>query len=136
MALPAPRGKILSPAEKAAVAPAADLAELRERVRHFVTQRDWDQFHSPKNLAMALTVEVSELLEVFQWLTEDESRNLGAEGKAAAADEVADVLIYLLQISHQLGIDPVAAASAKLEKNAHKYPVEKSRGNNKKYTEL
>ena len=136
MALPAPRGKILSAGEKAADAPAADLAELRERVRHFVSQRDWDQFHSPKNLAMALAVEASELLEVFQWLTEEESRNLGAEGKAAAADEVADVLIYLLQISRQLGIDPVAAASAKLEKNARKYPVAKSRGNNKKYTEL
>jgi dCTP diphosphatase len=116
--------------------PARDLAELRERVLRFVAERDWDQFHSPKNLAMALAVEVAELVEVFQWLTEDESRRLDAAGKAAAADEVADVFIYLLQLSHRLGIDPVSAASAKLVKNGRKYPVDKSRGNNKKYTEL
>ena len=112
------------------------LSELRQRVRRFVEERDWDQFHSPKNLAMALSVEAAELLEVFQWLTEEESRNPTPEARAAAAEEVADVLIYLLQVSHQLGIDPLAAARAKLEKNAAKYPVDKSRGNNKKYTEL
>jgi dCTP diphosphatase len=116
--------------------PARDLVELRERVLRFVAERDWDQFHSPKNLAMALAVEVAELVEIFQWLTEEESRHLDAAGKAAAADEVADVFIYLLQLSHRLGIDPLAAASAKLVKNGRKYPVDKSRGNNKKYTEL
>jgi len=112
------------------------LDELRQRVRRFVVERDWDQFHSPKNLAMALTVEAAELLEIFQWLTEEESRNLAPQAKAAAADEVADVLIYLLQLCHHLGIDPLAAARDKIAKNALKYPVESSRGNNKKYSEL
>ena len=112
------------------------LDELRQRVRRFVVERDWDRYHSPKNLAMALSVEASELLEVFQWLTEEESRNLAAPAKAAAADEVADVLIYLLQLCHHLGIDPLAAARDKIAKNALKYPVESSRGNNKKYSEL
>ena len=112
------------------------LAELRARVRRFVEARDWDQFHSPKNLAMALAAEAAELLELFQWLTEAQSRDLPPEARAAAAEEVADVLIYLLQMSHQLGIDPVAEAHAKIEKNERRYPVEKSRGNNKKYTEL
>lgn len=112
------------------------LAELRERVRAFVSERDWGQFHSPKNLAMALTVEMAELLEVFQWLTEEESRKLSPEARAAAAEEVADVFIYFLQLTDSLGIDPLAAARDKLAKNAAKYPVDKSRGNNKKYTEL
>ena len=112
------------------------LAELRERVRAFVSERDWGQFHSPKNLAMALTVEMAELLEVFQWLTEEESRKLSPEARAAAAEEVADVFIYFLQLTDALGIDPLAAARDKLAKNAAKYPVDKSRGNNKKYTEL
>lgn len=112
------------------------LDELRQRVRRFVVERDWDQFHSPKNLAMALTVEASELLEIFQWLTEEESRNLAPQAKAGAADEIADVLIYLLQLCHHLGIDPLAAARDKIAKNALKYPVESSRGNNKKYSEL
>ena len=112
------------------------LDELRHRVRRFVVERDWGQFHSPKNLAMALTVEASELLEIFQWLTEEESRNLAPQAKAAAADEIADVLIYLLQLCHHLGVDPLAAARDKIAKNALKYPVESSRGNNKKYSEL
>jgi NTP pyrophosphatase (non-canonical NTP hydrolase) len=105
-------------------------------VRSFVAARDWDQFHSPKNLAMALTVEAAELLEVFQWLTEEQSRAPTPETRAAAADEIADVLIYLLQLAHKLGIDPAAAAREKLVANARKYPVEKSRGTAKKYSEL
>ena len=116
--------------------PAADLEALRERVLRFVAERDWERFHSPKNLAMALAVEASELLEIFQWLTEEQSRNASPEVKARAADEIADVLIYLLQVSHRLGIDPMAAAHAKIAKNTLKYPVEKSRGLAKKYDEL
>ena len=112
------------------------LDELRERVLRFVAERDWERFHSPKNLAMALSVEASELLEVFQWLTEEQSREPAPEVRGRAADEIADVLIYLLQVSHRLGIDPLAAAHAKVEKNALKYPVEKSRGLAKKYDEL
>ena len=113
-----------------------ELETLRADVRAFVTARDWDQFHSPKNLAMALSAEAGELLEVFQWLTEDESRALAPETHAAAAEEIADVLIYLVQLAHKLGIDPVAAARDKLIANARKYPVDKSRGVSKKYTEL
>ena len=113
-----------------------ELDDLRDALRKFAAERDWDQFHSPKNLAMALSVESAELLEIFQWLTEEESRDLPPITKAAAADEIADVLIYLLRIADKLGIDPVAAAKRKMVANAQKYPADKARGNNKKYTEL
>ena len=113
-----------------------ELDDLRDALRKFAAERDWDQFHSPKNLAMALSVESAELLEIFQWLTEEESRDLPPITKAAAADEIADVLIYLLRIADKLGIDPVAAAQRKMIANAQKYPADKARGNNKKYTEL
>jgi len=114
----------------------SELDKLRDAVRKFAAERDWDQFHSPKNLAMALSVESAELLEIFQWLTEEESRDLPPITKAAAADEIADVLIYLLRIADKLGIDPVTAAQRKMIANAKKYPADKARGNNKKYTEL
>ena len=114
----------------------SELDNLRDAVRKFAAERDWDQFHSPKNLAMALSVESAELLEIFQWLTEEESRDLPPITKAAAADEIADVLIYLLRIADKLGIDPVTAAQRKMIANAKKYPADKARGNNKKYTEL
>ena len=113
-----------------------DLDKLRDAVRKFAAERDWDQFHSPKNLVMALSVESAELLEIFQWLTEEESRDLPPLTKAAAADEIADVLIYLLRVADKLGIDPIAAAQRKMIANAEKYPADKARGNNKKYTEL
>ncbi len=113
-----------------------DLEELRDRMREFAAERDWDQFHSPKNLAMALSVEASELMEVFQWLTEAQSRALAPEAKAAASEEVADILLYLVRIADQLGIDPAESARSKITANALKYPVEKSRGLAKKYTEL
>ena len=113
-----------------------DLEHLRNQLRDFAAARDWDQFHSPKNLAMALSVEAGELCEVFQWLTEAQSRGLAPEAREAASREIADVLIYLVRLGDQLGIDPVAAARAKLVENARKYPVEKARGNAKKYTEL
>ncbi|APV51001.1 nucleotide pyrophosphohydrolase [Betaproteobacteria bacterium GR16-43] len=113
-----------------------ELEALKEHLREFAREREWDQFHSPKNLAMALSVEAAELLEIFQWLTEEQSRRLDAKTHAAASDEIADVFIYLLRLADKLGIDPVAAAQRKQVKTAEKYPVEKSRGNNKKYTEL
>jgi dCTP diphosphatase len=113
-----------------------ELESLREQLRGFAAARDWDQFHSPKNLAMALSVEAGELLETFQWLTEEQSRSLAPETLAAASDEVADVLLYLIRLSDQLGIDPIAAANRKLLANARKYPAHKARGNSKKYTEL
>jgi NTP pyrophosphatase (non-canonical NTP hydrolase) len=114
----------------------AELDGLRDALRQFAADRDWDQFHSPKNLAMALSVESAELLEIFQWLTEEQSKSLAPDQKAAAGEEIADVLLYLIRIADQLGIDPVAAAQRKMIANAQKYPADKARGNNKKYTEL
>jgi NTP pyrophosphatase (non-canonical NTP hydrolase) len=113
-----------------------ELENLRDQMREFAAARDWDQFHSPKNLAMALSVEAAELLEVFQWLTEEQSRSLTPEAHAAASDEIADVLLYLIRLSDALGIDPIAAARRKLVANGEKYPVDKARGNSRKYTEL
>ena len=112
------------------------LEELRERLRAFAAARDWDQFHSPKNLAMALAAEAGELLEVFQWLTEEQSLRLAPEAQAAASEEIADVLLYLVRLADRLGIDPFEAARAKLAKNDAKYPVEKARGHARKYTKL
>ncbi len=113
-----------------------DVKELTEAVDRFAEDREWQRFHSPKNLSMALTVEASELLELFQWMTEDASRRPDPLVSGEIADEIGDVLIYLIRLSSQLGIDPIAAAAAKLEKNRLKYPVEKSRGNARKYTEF
>jgi NTP pyrophosphatase (non-canonical NTP hydrolase) len=109
---------------------------LRGQLRDFAAARDWEQFHSPKNLAMAVSVEAGELLEIFQWLTEEQSRNPAPAVLAAASDEVADVLLYLIRLCDQLGIDPIAAAKRKFVANAGKYPADKARGNSKKYTEL
>ena len=113
-----------------------ELEELRNKLRVFAAERDWDQFHSPKNLAAALAVEASELLEHFQWLTEEQSRQLPPDALDAVKAEVADVLLYMIRISDKLGIDLIAAAHAKMILNAVKYPVEKARGTSKKYTEL
>ena len=100
--------------------------ELLARIREFVAERDWDQYHSPKNLSIALSVEASELAEIFQWLTEDQSRNLTLKQKEHAAEEIGDVLVYLVDLAEKLGIEPVKAAFDKLDKNRKKYPVEKS----------
>lgn len=113
-----------------------DLEKLRDRLREFAAARDWDQFHSPKNLSMALAGEAGELLEVFQWLTEEQSRGLDPKAHAQVRQEIADVLLYLIRLADQLDIDPVAEAHRKLEENERKYPAEKARGNAKKYTEL
>ena len=113
-----------------------EIDNLRNQLRTFAAERDWDQFHSPKNLASALAVEAAELLEKFQWLTEAESIQLPPETLAAVRAEVADVLLYLIRISDKLGIDLIAAANAKIQLNGVKYPVDKARGSSKKYTEL
>lgn len=105
-----------------------DIPELIKRLRRFADERDWNQFHSPKNLAMALIVEAGELVEHFQWLTEVESRTLPPEKLAEVEYEVADVFIYLLRLSDQLNIDIVDAAVRKMALNARKYPIEKVKG--------
>lgn len=98
------------------------LEELTLELRRFADQRNWEPFHTPKNLASALIVEAAELLEHFQWLTQEQSRNLAPATKAEVAYEIADVLIYLTRLADQLGIDMLAAASEKMGLNARKYP--------------
>jgi len=112
------------------------LESLTNALRQFAAERNWDQFHSPKNLAAALTVEAAELLEHFQWLTEEQSRNLPADKRLAVSHELADVFLYLLQIADKLQVDLIAAAGQKLQLNASKYPVAQARGNSRKYSEL
>ncbi|HUW26913.1 MAG TPA: nucleotide pyrophosphohydrolase [Gallionella sp.] len=112
----------------------SDLLMLRDKLRVFAGARDWDQFHSPKNLSMALMVEVAELMEHFQWLTEAQSANLSAENKQAVGEELADILLYLVRLSDKLDIDLPDAALHKLEKNAVKYPADKVRGSAKKHS--
>lgn len=114
----------------------SDLQSLTQSLRDFAQARDWEQFHSPKNLASALSVEAAELLEHFQWMTEAQSRTLDAGKTAQVAAEAADVLLYLLQLCDKLGIDLAAAARAKLLVNGEKYPVALAQGSSKKYTEL
>ncbi len=110
--------------------------QLAQALRLFAEERDWGQFHSPKNLASALVVEAAELLEPFQWLSEQESRNLPPDRLQAVADEMADVLLYLVQLSSALDVDLLATASAKLQRNALKYPVAQARGTHLKYDQL
>jgi dCTP diphosphatase len=112
-----------------------DLDELRDRLRAFVAERDWEQFHSPKNLAMALSVEVAELVEQFQWLSEQQSTALDADRLQRVQDELADVLVYLVRMADRLDIDLLAAAARKLELNAAKYPADRVRGQARKYDE-
>jgi dCTP diphosphatase len=111
------------------------LEDLRTAIGAFIAERNWEQFHSPKNLAMALSVEVAEIVEHFQWLTEEQSRNLSPEKLAEVRQEIGDVMIYLAEFGEKLGIDPVEAAKAKLEINRQKYPAELVKGNASKYTE-
>jgi len=113
----------------------SDLLMLRDKLRTFAEARDWDQFHSPKNLSMALMVEVAELMEHFQWLTEAQSFDLATENKNAVSEELADILLYLVRLSDKLGVDLLEAALHKLEKNAVKYPAEQVRGSAKKYSD-
>lgn len=110
--------------------------DLRQRLADFASERDWDQFHSPKNLAMALAAEVGELLEHLQWLTEAQSKSLAEQGLDEIALELADIQLYLVRLADKLGIDLVAASHRKIGLNARKYPVDKARGHARKYTEL
>lgn len=116
--------------------PVSDLADLRARLRRFAGARDWEPFHTPKNLAAALAVEAAELLEHFQWLTAEESARLPRATRAEVAAEIADVLLYLIRLADVLDIDPVTAARRKLRVNARKYPVKKARGRSTKYDRL
>ena len=117
---------------------ATRLDELKQRVLAFARERDWGQFHSPKNLSMALAAEAAELMENFLWATPEESRVLARDPRKREAieQELADIVIYALQFANQTGIDVAGAIATKMEINARKYPVEKSRGRSDKYTEL
>ena len=113
-----------------------DVQELQAALRRFAEERDWGQFHTPKNLAASLSIEAAEVLEHFQWLTDQQSQQLTDEQREQVGHEIADVLLYLLQLSDKLGIDPLAVAREKLEINAARYPANKARGSSRKYTEL
>jgi dCTP diphosphatase len=104
------------------------ITSLRAAQRRFAEARDWPQFHTPKNLAMALSVEAAELLECFQWLTPEQSAQLRGRERHAVEEEIADVLLYLIRLSDVLDIDPLQAAQRKMAVNARKYPVSASRG--------
>ena len=114
---------------------ADSLDYLRNRINTFVTERDWAQFHTPKNLAMAMIVEAAELVEHFQWDTPAESQQLSAGKREAVSHELADTFVYLLRIAEVLEIDLIDAANQKIGLNALKYPVDKVKGSNAKYTE-
>ena len=117
---------------------ATTVAELKNRLLAFVRERDWEQFHSPKNLSMALAAESGELMEHFLWATPEQSQTIVADAakRSRIADELADVVIYALEFANITGLDVAAAVEAKMASNAKKYPVEKARGRADKYTEL
>lgn len=115
-----------------------DTKKLNNLVESFIAAREWDQFHSIKNLSMALNVETSELLEIFQWMKEEDSNQVSSNSalKSKVQEEIADIFIYLMRISIKSGIDIENAVTEKIKKNEEKYPVEKSKGTSKKYNEL
>ena len=113
-----------------------ELDQIRLKLRLFAEQRDWAQFHSPKNLCMALSAEAAEITEHFQWLTEAQSRDLPPKKLAEVEAELADTFIYLIRLADQLDVDLIEAAQNKMRVNERKYPVEKARGNATKYTEF
>ena len=110
------------------------LDNLKSRLQSFAKDRDWDQFHSPKNLSMALIAEAAELIEHFQWLTQEQSSNLPDDKLKQVEQELADILIYLIRISDKLGIDLVKAANEKIDLNTVKYPADTVKGSAKKYS--
>ncbi|NIP19173.1 MAG: nucleotide pyrophosphohydrolase [Xanthomonadales bacterium] len=112
-----------------------DLRQIQQRMNEFVAERDWEQFHSPKNLSMALAVEAGELMEHFQWMTEEDSARLPADKLAEVEFELADILLYLVRIAEQTGIDLLGAVNKKMELNEKKYPAHVVRGSSRKYTE-
>jgi dCTP diphosphatase len=111
------------------------MEQLIHQVRAFARDRDWEQFHSPKNLAMGLSVEAAEILEIFQWLTEEESRTLNAQALSRLEEEIGDVMIYLIGLADKFGLDPVDLTTRKLSINAKKYPADLVRGKARKYSE-
>ena len=111
------------------------LNQIKYQLRKFAADRDWDQFHAPKNLAMALIVEAAELVEHFQWLKEEESASLPADKLAEVEQELADIQIYLIRLADKLNVDLMQAVASKMELNAKKYPADKTRGSSKKYNE-
>lgn len=112
------------------------LEQIRRSIRKFRDERDWMQFHNPKNLACSIAIEAAELLEHFQWKTPEESETHSSAAKEEIADEIADVAAYLIELADNLGIDLAEAIERKLQKNALKYPAHKARGSAKKYHEL
>jgi NTP pyrophosphatase (non-canonical NTP hydrolase) len=114
------------------------VSQLKERVLAFARERDWEQFHAPKNLSMALAAEAAELMEHFLWATPEESRKVAEDParRAKIAEELADIVIYSLEFANITGLDLAGAVAAKMEANARKYPIEKARGRSAKYTEL
>ena len=111
------------------------MEDLIYKLRTFAKERDWEQFHSPKNLTMALSVEVSEIVELFQWMTEEQSKKLSPEKVEKLKEEIGDVMIYLTKLANKFGIDPVDAARKKLEINEKKYPAGVVKGKAEKYDE-
>ncbi len=114
----------------------AEIESLKLKLREFAEERDWDQFHSPKNFSMAMIVECAELVEHFQWLTDEQSKNLSAETLDEVSLEMADIFIYLIRLADKLDVDLVETAKRKMILNAEKYPVEKSKGLAIKYNKL
>ena len=112
-----------------------DFNALRDRLKAFARARDWEQFHSPKNLAMALTVEAAELLEHFQWLTLEQSESLADDKRHEVELEMADIFIYLMRLCERLDVDLLKVVNEKIKLNEEKYPVNKVRGSAKKYSE-
>jgi len=113
----------------------SDFEAIKVRIRKFAADRDWDQFHSPKNLSMALAAEAGELLEQFQWLTEEQSKSVSADKLLSIREELADIQIYLIRLADKLSIDLAEAVEQKIEVNEKKYPADKVRGSAKKYNE-
>ena len=112
-----------------------DIDGLKLKLKEFAKIRDWEQFHSPKNLSMALSVEVAELVEHFQWVTEEQSTQLDPKKHAAVAFEMADIFIFLLRLSDQLGIDLMEVTQRKIKLNEQRYPADKVKGSSKRYNE-
>ncbi len=110
------------------------LQELKERMAQFVHERDWEQYHTPKNLSMSIAIEAAELMEHFQWLTVEQSKSLNPEALQEIGEELADIVIYSLSLANFLGLDLSEVVLAKMEKNIRKYPKEKVRGKSHKYT--
>lgn len=114
----------------------ASLEKLKKQILEFREERDWKQFHNPKNLTMSIAIEASELMELYQWLSLEESIKYSKENKKEVEEEIADIFNYLILLSNDLGIDLIKATTEKLEKSAKKYPVKKAKGNSKKYNKL